>query len=165
MIIEHIKIFTLPVAEIMCENMRNTFVRDFHMQLSPAAAARIAGVSRSLISKEVKAGKLIATVKNGNGHIAILEADLRDWMERRVQRNATPRLEATDHTPDPNELEELKAQLSEIKIAMARLEGQAEANAARITDLAADRDAWKAQAERLASETRPINFWDRIFKR
>jgi hypothetical protein len=68
-----------------------------------------------------------------------------------------------DITPDENTLRE---ELAVTKQALARAEGQAEATAARLIDLAADRDAWKAQAERLASKPRPIapvSLWRRIF--
>ena len=60
----------------------------------------------------------------------------------------------------------LREELAATKQALARMEGQAEATTARLVDLAADRDAWKAQAERLASEPRtvaPVSLWSRIF--
>lgn len=60
----------------------------------------------------------------------------------------------------------LREELATTKQALARMEGQAEATTARLVDLAADRDAWKAQAERLASEPRtvaPVSLWSRIF--
>lgn len=60
------------------------------MPLSPAKAAEIAGVSRSLISKEAKSGNLIST-KNNRGHISIEEDDLDDWMSRRTERSSTPK--------------------------------------------------------------------------
>ena len=68
-----------------------------------------------------------------------------------------------DTTPYKNALRE---ELATTKQALARMEGQAEATTARLIDLAADRDAWKAQAERLASDLRPVapvNLWSRIF--
>jgi hypothetical protein len=60
----------------------------------------------------------------------------------------------------------LREELATTKQALARMEGQAEATTARLIDLVADRDAWKAQAERLASEPRPVapvSLWSRIF--
>ena len=59
----------------------------------------------------------------------------------------------------------LREELATTKQALARMEGQAEATAARLIDLAADRDAWRQQAERLASETRPVtvSLWTRLF--
>lgn len=35
----------------------------------------------------------------------------------------------------------------------------------QLNDVKADRDAWRAQAERLASETRPVGFFARLFGR
>lgn len=139
------------------------------MPLSPAAAARIAGVSRSLISKEVKAGKIPATINNETKHIAILERDLQAWMDRRVQRDVPPEEEAPPPAAAPAvppEVETLRADLAETRAMVARLEGQAEVTAARLADLAADRDAWRAQAERL-SEPRPVpvGFFARLFGR
>lgn len=60
----------------------------------------------------------------------------------------------------------LREELATTKEALARAEGQAEVTAARIIDLAADRDAWRQQAERLASHTQPVipvSLWTRIF--
>lgn len=133
------------------------------MPLSPAAAARLAGVSRSLISREIKSGILPAALKN-NGHHAIERADLDAWMSRRTERAEAPEQPAvTSH--QPQQIEELARELAATREMVARLEGQAEATAARLDDLAKDRDAWKAQAERLASEPRPVSVgvWARIF--
>ncbi|WP_267168820.1 hypothetical protein [Sulfitobacter sp. F26169L] len=70
-------------------------------------------------------------------------------------------------TPDTIPYEHaLREELATTKQALARMEGQAEATTARLIDLAADRDAWKAQAERLASDLRPVvpaSLWSRIF--
>lgn len=138
------------------------------MPLSPAAAARIAGVSRSLISKEVKAGRLPASINNETRHISINEADLQTWMDRRVQRDALPEHE-TPAAPaaDGGQIEALKQELAETKIALAKMEGQAEATAARLSDLTADRDAWRTQAQQLASEAKavPVSFLGRLFGR
>lgn len=60
----------------------------------------------------------------------------------------------------------LREELAATKQALARMEGRAEATTARLIDLAADRDAWRAQAERLASEPRPVapvSIWSRVF--
>jgi hypothetical protein len=134
--------------------------------MSPAAAAKIAGVSRSLISREIKSGTLPATLKN-NGHHSISDADLRDWMDRRTERAPTPEPTTTEPVtrPDTDRIEVLTRELAETRTALARLEGQAEATAARVADLTADRDAWRAQAERL-SEARPVvsvGFFGRLF--
>ncbi len=132
------------------------------MPLSPAAAAKIAGVSRSLISKEIKSGVLPATLKN-NGHHAIERPDLDAWMSRRTERSAAPEPPATRHEPPIDEV--LRQELTMMREAYARLEGKHEATAARLDDLAKDRDAWRAQAEQLASDAKAaqLSLWSRIF--
>lgn len=134
------------------------------MPLSPAAAAKIAGVSRSLISREIKCGALPATLKN-NGHHAVERADLDAWMSRRTERAEAPE-PPTSPEPAPDHAAKIDALTSELiaaKEALARLEGRAEADAARIADLSKDRDAWKSQAESLASNLRPVSLWTRLF--
>jgi hypothetical protein len=145
------------------------------MSLSPAAAAKIAGVSRSLISRAIKCGDLKATLRN-NGHQSIDRADLDDWMSRRTERASHPEPINKDpipgdlvtrHTDDVARIAELEANLAQVRERLAKMEGEAAANAARITDLANDRDAWRAQAERLAdaSHARPAGLLARIFGR
>lgn len=134
------------------------------MPLSPAAAAKIAGVSRSLISREIKCGALPATLKN-NGHHAVERVDLDAWMSRRTERAEAPEA-PTSPEPAPDQagkVDVLTFELMATKEALARLEGRAEADAARIADLSKDRDAWRAQAEKLASDLKPISLWSRLF--
>lgn len=119
------------------------------MPLSPAAAAKIAGVSRSLISKEIKAGNLAAMTLN-NGHKSIERPDLDAWMARRTERAADEPQKPIDAPTEPGMVEALERELASVREALARLEGQAEVTAARLADLTADRDAWKKQAEKLA---------------
>ena len=67
--------------------------------------------------------------------------------------------------PHPGDVA-LREELATTKTALARLEGQAEVNAERLTDLARDRDAWRSQAEALSrtiGEGR-AGFWSRIFR-
>lgn len=142
------------------------------MSLSPAAAAKIAGVSRSLISRSIKDGDLRATRRN-NGHQAIERADLDEWMSRRTERATTPPeqpmgtpVEAvTRHADDVAMIDKLTIELAQVRERLAGVEGEARATAARIEDLGRDRDAWRAQAERLASEPRPVGLFARLFGR
>lgn len=127
------------------------------MPLSPAAAAKIAGVSRSLISKAVKSGELVGS-RNNRGHIQINRADLDNWMSRRTMRaKAEP-----EAAPDANQDSDQTARI-------ASLETEVKEVRARLDDALADRYAWRAQAERLA-ETRqpvihPVGIFGRIFGR
>ena len=140
------------------------------MSLSPAAAAKIAGVSRSLISRAIKAGDLKATLRN-NGHQAVERSDLEEWMGRRTERASHPETVSdvrpvTRNADDVARIESLEAKLSEVREKLSRMEGEAAATAARIEDLANDRNAWRQQAERLAeaSNARP-GLLSRIFRR
>jgi len=164
------------------------------MPLTPSAAAKRAGVSRSLISRATKSGELKATKRN-NGHLSIEEADLDEWMNRRVQRDKKPKSEqampdyVTSH--DQNKIDTLTAELSAVREELskalqdlARAEGVAAATDDRIADLSAriddltkqaeavtdDRDSWKEQAQKLtdqlaeASKPRP-GILSRLFGR
>ena len=65
------------------------------MALSPAKAASIAGVSRTMISRALTSGDLVGVKKN-SGHWAIEHSDLLDWMERTITR-----AESKPATPAP----------------------------------------------------------------
>lgn len=146
-----------------------------NMALSPAAAAKIAGVSRSLISRAIKAGDLKATLRN-NGHHGVERTDLDDWMSRRTERATAP--EQANEAPavpapapvrdlgDIARIEALEGDLRGVREQVARLQGEATATASRLADLAADRDAWRAQANKLADlQARPSSFLARLLGR
>lgn len=121
------------------------------MPLSPAKAAKIANVSRSLISKEVKSGSLIGT-KNNRGHISIEQSDLDDWMNRRTERSETvtaPIIETpvTSHD-DAIRIASLEVEVREIR--------------SQMSDLKQDRDDWKKQAQDMSHARRGI--LSRLFK-
>ena len=141
------------------------------MPLSPAKAATVAGVSRSVVSKALASGQLVG-VKRNNGHWSITEKDLADWMG-----NTITRADSTSAAPEPyskrSDLAEMETLREELKAATAAgqdaREGLAAANARLealeevISNLKADRDAWQAQAKALAA--RPSGFFARIFGR
>ena len=91
------------------------------MAISPAKAANIAGVSRTVVSRALTSGELIGVKKN-SGHWAIENSDILDWMERTITR--AERKPATP-APTPSQIE--------------------------MEALQTDRDAWQRQAETLAS--------------
>lgn len=115
------------------------------MRLSPAKAAKIAGVSRSLISKEVKSGNLSGT-KNNRGHISILESDLDDWMSRRTERS-----EASTPAPEPAPVTSHKdaVRIAELEVEVREIRSQ-------MVDLKQDRDDWKKQAQDMSQSRRGI---------
>lgn len=141
------------------------------MPLSPAKAATVAGVSRSVVSKALASGQLIG-VKRNNGHWSITEEDLADWMGSTITRADSPRGAPEPHSKR-SDLAELETLREDLKMATAAAqearEGLAAANARLealeevISNLKADRDAWQAQAKALAS--RPDGFFARIFGR
>jgi len=138
------------------------------MALSPAKAANIAGVSRTVISRALTSGELIGVKKN-SGHWAIEHADLLDWMERTITR-AESKPAAPAPKPGQIEMEALQAELkTAITAGQEAREGLAAANARlaaldeTVLTLKADRDAWQRQAETLAS--RPAGLLARIFGR
>lgn len=141
------------------------------MPLTPSSAARRAGVSRSLISRAIKSGELKATKRN-NGHLSIESGDLDEWMGRRTQRDTKPAPSETVTRHNDEEIARLTSELSEVRQQLAKAEGVAEATADRIADMsrqieatAADRDAWRAQAERLTELSKPrSNLITRIFR-
>lgn len=110
------------------------------MPLSPAAAAKIADCSRSLISKAVKSGELDGA-RNNRGHIQINRADLDNWMSRRTMR-AKAEPEAAPETPETARVAALEVEVREVR--------------ARLNDALADRDAWRRQAEKLAEAGQPV---------
>lgn len=141
------------------------------MPLSPAKAATVAGVSRSVVSKALASGQL-AGVKRNNGHWSITEKDLADWMEHTISR-ADRTSAAPEQHSKWSDLAELETLREELKAATAAGQGAQEGLAAAnarlealeevISNLKADRDAWQAQAKTLAS--RPGGFLARIFGR
>jgi hypothetical protein len=140
------------------------------MPLSPAKAAQIAGVSRTVISRALATGQLVGTKKN-NGHWAIKNEDLVVWLEQSVRRAESKPAHAD--APEPNTQprpEDLRAKLTAALAAgQEAREGLAAANARLevmdvvISNLKADRDAWQAQAEAL--RTRPAGLFARLFGR
>lgn len=141
------------------------------MPLSPAKAATVAGVSRSLVSKALAAGTLVG-VKRNNGHWSITHEDLAAWMGQTITRAESPVTMPELHSKpvDPAGLEALQAELQAAATASQEArEGLAAANARLgaledvISNLKADRDAWQAQAKALAA--RPTGFFARIFGR
>jgi septal ring factor EnvC (AmiA/AmiB activator) len=83
-----------------------------------------------------------------------------------IKKDPIPGDPVTRHADDVARIAELEANLAQVRERLAKMEGEATATAARITDLTGDRDAWRAQAERLAdaSHARP-GLLARIFGR
>jgi predicted nucleic acid-binding Zn-ribbon protein len=138
------------------------------MALSPAKAASIAGVSRTMISRALTSGDLVGVKKN-SGHWAIEHSDLLDWMERTITR-AESKPATPAPTPDQIEMEALQTELkAAIAAGQEARERLAAANARlaaldeMVSALKAERDAWQRQAKTLAS--RPAGILAKLFGR
>lgn len=138
------------------------------MALSPAKAANIAGVSRTVISRALTSGDLVGVKKN-SGHWAIENSDLLDWMEHTITR-AERKPTAHESTPSLIDVEALQADLkAAIAAGQEAREGLAAATARlavldeTVSTLKADRDAWQQQAKTLAS--RPTGILAKLFGR
>ncbi len=121
------------------------------MPLSPAAAAKKVGVSRSLISRALKDGELRGTRKN-NGHWSIDQKDLEEWMGSVTMRAPAEQ----DPTPDAPADDLAKIAGLEVEVREVR---------AQLAEAKSDRDAWREQAQKLASESRPAGLFARLFGR
>lgn len=117
--------------------------------LSPAQAAARLGVSRWTIGRALKAGELKG-MRDNRGGWRIAPDDLEAWAASRLHgvrtsADAPPALPAAH--PAEIEVAGLRAEVSGLR--------------ERIADLTSDRDAWRAQAERLASQP---SWWERLFR-
>ena len=114
--------------------------------LSPAQAAARLGVSRWTISRALKAGELKG-MRDNRGGWRIAPADLEAWAASRLHGVRT----GADAPPAPHPAE----------IEVAALRAEVSGLRERVADLTSDRDAWRAQAERLASQP---SLWERLFR-
>lgn len=104
---------------------------------------------RALASKSLKANR------DNRNRWQIELADLEEWAADRpmsANRDRTVSANMSDHDRD---------QIAE----MARLEAENGQLRERLDELREDRDAWRQQAELLASKSRPIGIIERIFGR
>lgn len=134
--------------------------------LSPRQAATRIGCGRSSIMRALTSGELPAIRDNKNAWQIDAEA-LDRWSEKRPgpspdQGAVTDRTAETDQ-PEPART--TPADTPETLVRLAAAETRAEMLAEQVNDLKRDRDAWRQQAEKLASESRPVSIWGRLFGR
>lgn len=124
---------------------------------TPQQAAKRANVGRTTIMRALERSELRAS-RDNSGRWKIASEALDDWMSMRPDRSdvgqSPEKVTDSDHGSD----------LAEAKIQIAMLVAQKEGLEARLCDTQKDRDAWRAQAERLASKSRP-GIIERIFRR
>ena len=104
-------------------------------RLTPAQAAKKAGVSRSTISRALKNMELIG-IRGNNNRWTIAESDLDKWSVTSVQNSS--HAQAKDLT---EELIKLRSEVSVQSVKIEMLETQ-------IVDLKIDRDEWRTHAKR-----------------
>lgn len=127
--------------------------------LTPKGAAERAGVSRPTIVRALQ-DRQITAQKDNRGRWLITPEAVDEWSSRRAVPAAAVRVDSVHEQRIAAlevEVETLKTALHDRETALARAEGEAAGQAARMGDLARDRDAWRAQAEQLASgDGRPV---------
>ncbi len=122
---------------------------DEHTFLTPAQAAKRAGVSRPTINRALKSLKLTGRRDNQN-RWQIVPEDLDAWSASRGREQAVTTENVQPVIIHDDQLEHLRAKLSAAREALA-------AETARANAAEADRDRWQAMAEKLA--TRPLWRW------
>lgn len=118
--------------------------KDLHTNshMSPAQAAHTAGVSRWTIMRAIKSQELLA-IRDNRNHWRITPEALNMW------KNSTVRTPETLHTSEIDKLrEDLSKETSRADVAEALLEATS-----------ADRDHWRAMAEKLADGSRKRGWW------
>lgn len=125
--------------------------------LSPQQAAERATVSRATIVRALQSHDLPG-LRGNNGRWSIDPKELDRWSERRAP---TVHIQPVniDHAAEierlSDQLNSARQQLAEQADRLARLDAEATAQATRLADIAADRDAWREQAQRLADRSQP----------
>ena len=124
--------------------------------LTTAQAAQRARVSRPTISRALKSAELPG-IRDNSGAWRIEPEKVDAWARQRLSihlEQCANRVQIPKKDAHDAQLEQARADLSSAREQIARLEGQATAHADRLADAVADRDAWKAIAERLSP--RPV---------
>lgn len=109
--------------------------------MTPQQAAKRAGCGRTTIMRALERQELRAT-RGNDGRWQITPDALSDWLSMRPVRSDD------GHSPDMS-----KPVMTDTPETLARLvaaETRVELLAAQLTDIRADRDAWRSQAERLS---------------
>ena len=127
--------------------------------LTPQQAATRSRVGRTTIMRALERDEIKA-VRDNSGRWKISVEALEDWLSMRTVRShdgQSPRsLSASDHGQE----------LTTVRIELATLRAELAGVRDRLGDTQADRDRWRAQAERLAETGKPvIGFLGRLLGR
>lgn len=121
--------------------------------LSPAAAARRAGTSRWSVLRAIKSQELRAH-RDNRGVWQISVDDLDAWLADRARTGAPSVRALAPHTaahPAEAEVVALREELAGSRADAAGLRAEVAGIRDRLADTAADRDAWREQAQSLAT--------------
>lgn len=130
-----------------------TLVRTMSAHLSPAAAARLADTSRWSILRAIKAQELPA-FRDNRGAWQIGADDLDAWRADRARTSAPSVRAHQAHTGAARaeaEAAALREEVAGIRAEAAGLRAEVAGLRDRLADTAADRDAWRRQAQDLAA--------------
>ena len=126
-------------------------------RLTPQQAADRARVSRATIVRALQSHALQG-IRGNDGRWNIDTEALDRWNALRANTVHAQAMNS-DHAAEIRRLSEqlnsARQEIAERDARVARLEAEAAARAARITDIMADRDAWREQAQRLADRGEP----------
>lgn len=125
--------------------------------LTPQQAAERSRVSRATIVRALQSKELQGT-RGNSGRWSIDPQELDRWSQRRaptVHGQAMNSDHAAQIARLSDQLDSARQQLAAQADRLARLDAEAAAQAARLADTAADRDAWRAQAQQLSSRSAP----------
>lgn len=126
--------------------------------LSPNKAASRAKCGRSSIMRALKSGQLRA-IRDNSGNWQIAEGALDDWLSMRRSSGRTSPAMTASH------LSATQADTPETLARLAVAEARTEVLTSQLDELRQDRDAWREQAQRLASEAHSRGFIARLFRR
>jgi hypothetical protein len=142
--------------------------------LTTPQVAAMACTSRATVSRALKSGELLGIRDNAYAwHIR--RGDAEAWIARRAptqQPRMTKAMRRAENAMADERVEAMRTELVETRMRLVRAESEAQASQARLTDALADRDAWKALAERLSARPAEIvqavpvrpSFFTRLFK-
>lgn len=120
--------------------------------LTPNEAAQRAGCGRSSIMRALKEGSLQA-IRDNRNRWQIDPIELDRWRGERPDsdRLVTPviDMDTSGQVADTVQIAALQAENGQLR--------------ERLDELRQDRDAWRGQAEKLASEPQPVGFFARLF--
>lgn len=127
------------------------------LRLTPQQAAERASVSRATIVRALQSHALHG-IRGNDGRWNIDPEALDSWSAHRANTVHEQGMNS-DQTAEirrlSEQLDSARQEIADRDKRLARLEAEAAAQAARKADAAADRDAWREQAQRLAERGEP----------